>query len=234
VSRTSSSVRSLDSAYADFLRAPSSHEGLANESYIESVVGHLSASDRGGQYDAAKEKYEKPARTFRQAFNLCFPAKRGSHGKRSWEDFDLETLRECGFPDLELPAGAHEAMSREEERYVAAREDEARRELGYDAPEPEYLEPVGVGEYDAPPLALRTFPGPAPRGGRDFRERARATPIRTTSRGVRTKKSGARPARESRRSERTSRKKSGKKVSSTASVLKWLEERFAKRRGKRS
>jgi hypothetical protein len=225
-----SSVRSLDSAYADFLRAPSSHEGLTNESYVESVVGHLSASDRGGQYDAAKEKYEKPARTFRQAFNLCFPAAPGSHGKRSWEDFDLETLRECGFPDLELPAGAHEAMSREEERYVAAREDEARRELGYDAPEPEYLEPVGVGEYDAPPLALRTFPGPAPRGGRDFRERARAT----KSRGVRTKKSGARPARESRRSERTSRKKSGKKVSATASVLKWLQERVAKRRGKRS
>ena len=49
MSRTSSSVRSLDSAYADFLRAPSLHEGLTNESYVESVVGHLSASDRGGQ-----------------------------------------------------------------------------------------------------------------------------------------------------------------------------------------
>ena len=225
MARSSTSVRSLDSAYADFLRAPSLHEGLTNESYVESVVGHLSASDRGGQYDAAKEKYEKPARTFRQAFNLCFPAKRGSHGKRSWADFDLETLRECGFPDLELPPGVHESMSREEERYVAAREDEARRELGYDAPEPEYLEPIGVGEYDAPPLALRTFPGPAPRGGRDFRERAGTRS--TKSRGVRTKKSGAR------RSERTPRKKSGKKVSATASVLKWLQERVAKRRGKR-
>ena len=224
MSRTSTSVRSLDSAFDEFLRAPSLHEGLTNESYVESVVGHLSSSDRGGQYDAAKEKYEKPVRTFHQAFNACFPAKRGSHGKRSWKDFDLETLRECGFPDLELPAGAHEAMSRDEEHYLAAREDEARRELGYDAPEPEYLEPVGVGEYDAPPLALRTFPGPAPRGGRDFRERG------TKSRGVRTKKSGARPARENRRSERTPRKKSGKKVSATASVLKWLQERVAKRR----
>jgi hypothetical protein len=226
MSRSSTSVRSLDAAFDEFLRAPSSHEGLSNESYVESVVGHLSASDRAGQYDAAKEKYEKPARTFRQAFNLCFPPKRGSHGKRSWEDFDLTTLRECGFPDLELPAAAHAAITSAEEHYLAAREDEARRELGYDAPEPEYLEPVGVGEYDAPPLALRTFPGPAPRGGRDFRERARAT----KSRGVRTKKSGA---RESRRSERTPRKKSGKKVSATASVLKWLQERVAKRRGKR-
>lgn len=213
-----SAVRSLDSAYADFLVSPSAHDGLTNESYVRSIIGHLTAPDRGGQYDAVKMKYEKPVRTFHQAFNACFPAKRG---KRSWEHFDIETLRECGFPDLELPDAAHGSASREdEERYMAEREDAARRELGHDAPEPEYLEPVEM-EYEAPPLALRTFPGPSrrERGGRDFREGgAKRAAVRVVKK-VSTK-----------RARRPERKGKKRKVSTTASVLARLIANAEKRK----
>jgi hypothetical protein len=158
----STRIQSLKSALHEFLRAPSADDGRSNE---QVVVAHLGAKGihlhDPATFDAVALKYEKKISTFEEAFFACC---RSRGGRRDWLYFDLDTLRECGFPGLQFPERIEDAMER------AAIEEEGNRVAG--EVEDYYGFPKEEAEPFAPPIALLRRTGPETHRRNIRRERA--------------------------------------------------------------
>lgn len=139
----STRVKSLRAALDEFLRAPSRDDGLTNEELIVKNLGvrGVDLADPPS-FDAVALKYEKPVKTFREAFRACW------NGKRDWLAFDIGTLRECDdLGRLQLPEHVEAAIARQV--------DEAERTAIMSEPTYEY-EGIhfGNGEPESPPLEI--------------------------------------------------------------------------------
>jgi hypothetical protein len=146
-------VRSIKAALDEFLRAASGDNGHTNG---ELVVKHLGAKGIDlvdpPSFDAVALRYERPIKTFREAFRASW------NGSRDWRRFDLAALRACDdLGALQLPERVEAAL--QAEQYDAAREDAEERAAIQAESRGEYTE----AEADFPPLELLRRPGPSRR-----------------------------------------------------------------------
>lgn len=142
-------VRSLKSAWSDFLGATATGGFETNEGVFLHVLGHITVRDCS-TFDGVRENYElKKACTAQQAFNACW------NRKRDWRGFDLRSLQDCheDFRHLGLPDKVNDALERESIQEESDRGEGNRRAANKE----EYEE--------APPLELLY------RGGKSRRKR---------------------------------------------------------------
>jgi hypothetical protein len=113
-------MRSVAAGMAEFLSAPatpppgmegycatSGKRAWTNERVVECQLGSCTTQCvNKAQFDPVSSRYGVKIETFVQAFRACAVAKRG---RRSWMDFDIETLRECeNFSTLQMMSWFYE------------------------------------------------------------------------------------------------------------------------------